>query len=467
MPDYMAKPPQDCPDENKSDADTWDQEPLSILKQTQVPWFIIATMAKEGWTTLRHLAARFNDNTDIDDKAPVELGYKSGTNGYTAAQQRRVTFSLQEAVGDAKSIQRQRTESRHRSDEDPTLIMVPGQRESMQAAMKRLYGLTKNPPLDEQGADHFMGSMFKDISRGQLGTYTNKEITAKIPDPHTFLYDVVKKRKMVDGTVQELDHKERRPPMSWEQWKKQMKVWTTTLLMAVAANPHQTHLQVAKDTIDDFYEWMYGTDLMTRHNPPTLEVMMYAERLAWRRIALDIHGGITLTQSITNIRNNTLFWNTEVCERCTRRPQGWGDHDQGHNDRPWQLSTPPRRARGGSGKRRHEDWTSPMKTYPHPGAQGLPSRPSDTGKGKSKGKGKTKGGGQGKGKDGGKGKGKSKGGSPTLVSQNDKGAYYCWPWNKGSCTKQGCTNVHKCAKMRQDGRGCNDSTHGAHQCTKH
>ena len=149
----LVRPPAPCPATYQGGVDRWQPDPLNLLKVNQVPWRIIAQIGLDEWTTLAQLAGRYHDAADIDNHAPAELAYADTENHNDAATQRRTTFALKEAIMQAKRIHEQRATATARTEEDPALIMTPGQRESMEAAYRHKFALTRAPPLDEQGAD--------------------------------------------------------------------------------------------------------------------------------------------------------------------------------------------------------------------------------------------------------------------------------------------------------------------------
>jgi hypothetical protein len=332
-PEELICPPAACPATYQASITLWEPEPLGLLKSNLVPWYIIAQLADDNWTTMRKLGHRFNDDADIDATAPVEFKYGSWDGHH--ARKRKITFAIKEAVRDAKTIAKLRTEAIAIGDMQPHLVMVPGQRESMERAYQvNCHG--EKPRLDHQGSDHLMGLMWRNLNKGSLGTYSNKEITSKIPDEATFLHSVKTKMRSQDGTMKEYDHEERDVPDTWDAWKRQMQVFRTTLLMAIFVNTHQTQFQIPKQTLDDFYTWLYGEDIAGRHNSPSLQTIMTAERLAWRRIALAMHKGDTLATALSDIKGNALFWQNEICDRTPPTNGGRNDHTQppGHRHHP-------------------------------------------------------------------------------------------------------------------------------------
>ena len=71
------------------------------------------------------------------------------------------------------------------------------------------------------------------------------------------LTKVMKQSKRPDHVIREYEIEMRDPPGSMDQWKRQMKVWMTSLLLATASRPHQTELQITKKELEDFYDWIW------------------------------------------------------------------------------------------------------------------------------------------------------------------------------------------------------------------
>ena len=86
--------------------------------------------------------------------------------------------------------------------------------------------------------------------------------------------------------MQETTRQERKAPTTWEAWKRQLLMFRTTLLMGIWANPSQLRLQIEEADLNSLYDFLYGPDIMGRNRQPSLWVMIGAERLMWRRIAL-------------------------------------------------------------------------------------------------------------------------------------------------------------------------------------
>eukprot|EP00971_Amphidinium_carterae_P249318 4948990-Amphidinium_carterae.1 len=81
------------------------------------------------------------------------------------------------------------------------------------------------------------------------------------------------------------------PPSSWESWRHRLSVWKTSLLMVLVAHPHHGHLQLVPSDLEKFYHFLEGPEIGRRSPPPSLQILMRAERTAWRKISIALHGG--------------------------------------------------------------------------------------------------------------------------------------------------------------------------------
>ena len=457
--DDSTMPPAACPTRYQA-LIAWDREPLDLLKEHKVPWSVIAQMSAEGFATLADLANRWDSKADIVATAGTDLKFASGEGSFDNAKYRRALAGIKEAWTQANHIKDRRTQQTHTADNtDSALLMVGGQRESMERTYEVKVG--KKPPMEEQGSDHFMGAFYKEANKGSLGCYTTQEIVSKVPDPHAFLSKVVNRKKNTQNIYVETEHEERANPRSWEAWKRQMMVFRTTMLMAIYANPHQTKLHIEKEVLDKFYDWMYGTDLAGREPPPNLNTMIHAERMAWRRITLNIHEGSTLDESIKEIQKNSLFWQSMVVDKCKSqtdwystdgqdrgRPKG-KSRDTGSRWNTWEAdsSYPPRGKGERFRSRTPQGYGAAIQyDYNNDGKDSKESTP--------KGKG-------GKHKDGKNDspKGGKPGGKGTWASKDSTGKKYCWAYHQNKCTKgQGCWNSHKCPIITGKGKPC-DKNH--------
>ena len=455
--DHLINPPAECPAPFKAASDLWDSEPKNLLTLHKVPWHIQHEMATEGYTTLADLADRWKNQDDLWDNAAADYKFNSGTNGNTGRTSRRSLVSLKQAVASAGLVQEDRTKVHHRLlDSTAEQIMIPGHRESMEKVYACREG--EKPPIQDQGSDHFLGRVYKTVHRGQIPVATNKEIVGEVPDHSVRVTRGQKTSTKTDGTFCNENTEEADLPASWDAWRKQMRIWRTSLLMGIWACPHQSNLQVSKKQLGALYDFIEGPKIALKENPPSLQCVMVAERKAWSNIAIAVHEGNTLSASIDKCIMDTLFWTAEIYQRC-RDTKGTGKDSR--NRGGFSSADPSTRWKSG---RDNKDWWK---------NRGQPAK----GKGKSKwdasGKGKWNtwtpnaygggGGGGKKGAGGGKhanGQGGKNGGKNTWGNQkkwasvNSTGTFFCYAWCKGTCPGQ-CNKIHRCPIIKPDGSTCN------------
>ena len=116
--------------------------------------------------------------------------------------------------------------------------------------------------------------------------------------------------------------------------------------MAIWSNPQHANLQADREDFDDSYMLLNGPDIGARKPPPSVDVLMRAERAAWRKIATYVHGGLTLQAALLKIQSEALFWTRVVYEKIIpegriQPPSGWGQQLGGSD---WESYT------GGKGK---------------------------------------------------------------------------------------------------------------------
>jgi hypothetical protein len=160
----------------------------------------------------------------------------------------------------------------------------------MEAAYMRKTGQPK-PALDEQGSDHYLALQYKQCAKGEIGYFTTKQIISQLPDPEETSATMKKRKRDREGIIHEADEEQRYDPVTIEQWKKQVMVFRTSLLMCMGIFPQFKQFDASKDDMDSFYKFLYGPDIASKSPAPTLRVLMITERKAWREIALLFHLG--------------------------------------------------------------------------------------------------------------------------------------------------------------------------------
>ena len=221
------------------------------------------------------------------------------------------------------------------------------------------------------------------------------------------------------------------------------------------------------DTMDRFYDFLKGENILGRNPQPPIRVVQEAERLAWKKITFKMHGEkIGAKAAMEDLLKDSYFWTREILEKVhksgevQRNQSGQGDH-----------SGNIRRNNGGNNNDDNGSKDQSGGNYNNSGNNSTPNRGGGgkphVGKHGSKGKpdGKTKGGGKhkddGKDKSGGKGKGPKD--WPSNLSKVDRrGKPICAAYHFRQCPG-GCNKEHSCGYMR-NGKICGRTNHWPCDC---
>jgi hypothetical protein len=323
-------------------------------------------------------------------------------------------------------------------------VLLQHKRHSMEAQWK-LKTTSKPPPLEEQPSDAMIKIMWNMCETGHFHVFDLNKIVSALPQP-TDRGSPTKKRKVTDnGAIMEYEEEIGKWPREKRDWEKLMAIWRNTVLMVPWCFPTYRSFNLDKETIDDFYEFLLGRNILGRNPEPPIIVVSKAERMAWREIVHLMHQGKDAKEAVKTILGDTLFWTREVYEKLHRNessPYAGGKNKDGGN-KGW----PPAK---GKGKRGYNAFG--QKNY------------AENWKGAGKGKG-------GKGKDKNKGKGgKDKGKKndyrdwPSNWARKDKdGGNICANYIFRRGCNGGCGKSHKCP-VQKNGWICNKTDHHPDQC---
>eukprot|EP00971_Amphidinium_carterae_P332102 6466085-Amphidinium_carterae.1 len=307
-------PPNPIPTELETDVGKLDSDLRALFGSLSIPFHVQAAFARSGFSTIADLADRWPSKSDARKSGPDDLGFKDGSNGHTAATSLVTAVRLGQAIETAQERVKQRQQLvSSTEDTNAKYILTSAVRSSMEKLYQRKYHA--EPPLESQGSDAFLGKLYKDVAKGSVSFYPLNKVQPYLADVDPV--PRVSKRKRSDESEHEYEED---PPASWEAWRQRLLVWRTSLLMAVVGHPHHTHLQIEMADLEKFYQFLDGPEIGRRSPPPSLNVMMRAERAAWRRISILLHEGQSLDQAITQVRTDTLFWVREVYEHLRAQP---------------------------------------------------------------------------------------------------------------------------------------------------
>ena len=129
-------------------------------------------------------------------------------------------------------------------------------------------------------------------------------------------------------------------------------------MVASCASP--SNIKLKKTVLDDFYSFAYGDESMGRNPPPSLRVVMTAERKVWRQVALMMSKDetVTISSTLKSIQDKSRFWAVEIDEFCVRRQvkghKGEGKHQskgktKGKFEKPGKIKRGKGASLGGTG----------------------------------------------------------------------------------------------------------------------
>ena len=93
-----------------------------------------------------------------------------------------------------------------------------------------------------------------------------------------------------------------------------METYHDDLEDVVASCPSPSNIKLKKTELDDFYSFLYGDQAMGRSPPPSLGVVMTAERKVWRQVALMMSKDetVTICSALKSIQDKSRFWAVEI-----------------------------------------------------------------------------------------------------------------------------------------------------------
>jgi len=415
-----VRPPQPCPEEYKAKLEQLDAMSRSTLAKYNVPWLVQTIFVDQDYLTLLDIADRWKDKEATRDNAAKDL--ELDKHDYTKQEQDRAAQRLSQAVEEMQKYHRENImDTKEKRDKT---AMSPGARENLVANYKQLTG--RAPDLQLQGSDNYMKLQFEQCYQGKVGVFTNKQIISQIP---SFETRTKRRRTDMDGVTHDYEEEYCNDPADLDSWRKQMRIFYTTLLMCTAGCPQHSNLQIDMDDINAYYEdFLFGDRVLGRSPPPSIKVLMIAERKAWRDIHIKVCKGTTLKEAMRQITIDSLFWTNELARK------GKGDSKDGkgnsYQSNNWKGSTSykGKGQKGNKGKYNNKGYNNQSW------GKGYNSQRNDLsarmGNGKSKGK-----------------KGKNKKGFSTRDNANNQD--YCMNYHfRNNCPGQ-CGRSHNCPNCGQ------------------
>lgn len=432
MADSLARAPDECPAIYKDKVALLHNNVRSLMELKQLPYMIQAKLAEEGYVTMEDIADQWDSPDLARASGPKELGFESGKEGYDDKSSKLAAMKLYQVVRAAKLAM---------SNMSPlpmplariggeSSLEIPCERSQLEHIYMTKYG--SKPSLEEQGSDHLLRKQYRFCMRGEIGFIHSRHLVAYLPESDE-RPTKRQKRTILAGLVTEEEEEERQNPTTYRQLDRMMTVFKINLLMCTGAFSQFRQFDATLTDLNSFYNWFNGPDIAGRSPQPPVNVLISAERAAWREISKSMQLGATLKESISKIQGASLFWQREVYEKMARP------------DKPGR-------------------WLQPYQQQQQP-----PFPSPSKGKGKYKGKFASYQPYKGKGKKGKKGGGKGKKGKDQWPSnwarKTPKGVEFCQAYHLRSSCQGNCNRSHNCPVMK-DGWVCNQppEKHSPSQC---
>ena len=291
-------------------------EAATIMAQYKVPWYIIAQMVNDDYTTAKELAGRWLDLAEARTNSPTDLKFSGDF--YDKNKLNLYALRVANAVEHAKAS-KQTTLADELNTQHPTERAIQNKdRTTLLANVQKQHSIPKQdmPKRNEQGSDHYVGLQYLEISKGHLGDFP---LTKMLPwkTDHRPSSKRHKTEKDKDGYTRETQEEYQPEPDHLEKWQSTLTIFRWTLLMCLSAFPEMTHLQITKKELDDYYEFIMGDLVLKRtNNKPSLKTVMITERRAWS-MAVDLmyekaDEGITLPKALEEVRKNSMWWTNQL-----------------------------------------------------------------------------------------------------------------------------------------------------------
>ena len=247
-----AKPPQDVPAALKDDVSSLHHSVQVLFVSKQIPWFIQAQMAKDGYTTMEDLACRWTSPEKAREDCAKDLKFKDGENGFDAPTSNFSAMRLYQAVLQANNIFQS---GKFTGGPDSPSKMATGSnldalcdRVALEKDWVTSTGLPK-PRLEYQGSDSFLKKQFKYCARGEIGYFAPKHIISALPEEGERPTKSHRKYT-VDGFEKEEEEEERANPQTRRHLERMHTVFRNNLLMCTLAFPQFHQFDIKKSDLD-------------------------------------------------------------------------------------------------------------------------------------------------------------------------------------------------------------------------
>ena len=348
VPDVLDSPPDAVPEQYKDQVELLHQQVLTIFQSKEIPYFIMARMASDGYRSVEDLADRWPTITEARNNSPADLQFRHTDRGgalITQEKTNHLAMRISQCVRQAQQLLGTGGLNQGRvgpagllpttSQAAPSLDALCDRRQLLQTWTVVVQ--LPLPRLEDQGSDALLKKQFKLCAQGEVGWIASKYIISALPDQDERPIKTTKK-VTVDGWEKEEEEETRKLPTTRRQLEHMHLVFRTNLLMAILSFPSMPKLNITHRDLEDWYRWFWGKDIADRRPPPSEQVLLYAERNAWREIHNLVYGGLGLKEAMAQLRQDTLFWTREVYESVARQKGNKGSGPDSANLRGHQLS---------------------------------------------------------------------------------------------------------------------------------
>ena len=425
--------PDPCPAAYEIEVAKIDADVRMLMTFYQIPYYIQAGLAADGFVTMADIAMRWPSREKIASDAADDYKFKDNEAGYTKTSSLRTSIRIaqlvQAATAKAENQTKQITEDK---SWDAQATLPSGQRTAMENTWVLKTKLPK-PTLEEQGSDHYLGMQYKACSRGEIGFFTNMQIISQLPEPTEASQHRKKRKTDSDGVMHEHEEEIRYDPTTMEAWKKQMTVFRTSLLFCCWMFPQHAQLKISKETLDSLYDFLYGRAIAGRTPAPSMKVLMLTERKAWREISLELHKGTCLDEAVKKVQSDFLFWTREVYERCTLSAASGADRNYSKGKGKGKNSYQKGKGKGRKGQKT-KGYSSNYQQQGQNQSSQSPTRSNAAPQ-------------------------KHKPWPNIWASTDPKGKSYCRNYLLMNRCTGGCGRSHQCPALKKNGATCNESHH--------
>ena len=277
----------------------------TTLTRNRVPWKIMKQLADEGWTDVTSLTKRWGTEEQLYNKAVSSLRIDT----LQPHQQEKIVAALAGAREDLRK--RKDYESSMAARPKAAQIVDTSDREVMEQAFHAATG--ERLKLKYQGSANLIGRLSRAMAEGRIENLNFKDLTSFHPAPSS--RSTTQQIRNDDGSYTEVETQTRRFATTLDEWKDACRIFYHSFMMA--ATQHQEHPRIQPDwePLRDFYEeFLFGSRIAERRNPPTVAKLVYTERCVWQLIIEKMWEDKykTLPSALREIKDDSLWWTNEL-----------------------------------------------------------------------------------------------------------------------------------------------------------